>query len=99
MMLGDKITATQAEQMGMIYKAIPDENFSAESKKIALTLSQMPTRGLAYTKQVLSKSMTNNLEQQLQTEDEYQQKAANTYDFKEGVQSFLEKRNPEFKGE
>jgi len=98
-MLGDKVPASQAEQMGMIYKVFPDEDFVAESKKIALTLSQMPTKGLAYTKHILSYSMTNNLEQQLLLEDEFQQKAANTWDFKEGIQSFLEKRAPQFKGE
>jgi 2-(1,2-epoxy-1,2-dihydrophenyl)acetyl-CoA isomerase len=99
MMLGDKIPASQAEQMGMIYKVFPDDDFVNESKKMAATLAQLPTKGLAYTKQALSASMTNSLEQQLLLEDELQQKAALTYDFKEGIQSFLEKRTPQFKGE
>lgn len=99
MMMGDKATATEAERMGMIYKVFPDEIFKEESIKIASTLAAMPTKGLSYTKQALNNSLVNNLEQQLQTEDELQQKAASTYDFKEGVQAFLEKRQPKFKGE
>lgn len=99
MMLGDKISAPEAERTGMIYKFFEDKNFKIEAEKIAFTLAELPTKGLAYTKQALNKSMESTLENQLHTEDELQQKAAITKDFKEGVAAFLEKRKPRFTGE
>jgi 2-(1,2-epoxy-1,2-dihydrophenyl)acetyl-CoA isomerase len=99
MMLGDKVSATEAERIGMIYKVITDENFAADSFAIAETLSQMPTKGLAYTKLALNASLNNSLAEQLHKEDELQYKAANTSDYKEGVASFLEKRSPKFTGQ
>lgn len=98
MMLGDKITAVEAERMGMLYKIFADDIFDKEAKTIAATLANMPTIGLALTRQALNYSATNSLEQQLLLEDNLQQQAAGTYDFKEGVQAFLEKRKPVFKG-
>jgi 2-(1,2-epoxy-1,2-dihydrophenyl)acetyl-CoA isomerase len=99
MMLGEKISAADAERMGMIYKTFPDETFAENSRNIAVYLAQMPTKGLAYTKQVLSMSFTTSFEEQLHDEDIFQQKAAQTADYKEGVNAFLEKRKPLFKGE
>lgn len=99
MMLGDKITAEEAERMGMIYKWFTDDIFETEAKKIAATLAALPTLGLAYTKQALQVSAANNFDTQLKTEDHFQQLAAGTADFKEGVAAFLEKRKPVFKGE
>lgn len=98
MMLGDKVTATQAEQWGMIYQAIDDESFAEKSKAFASTLAQMPTIALANTKQALQKAFNQNLQQQLQTEDQLQQASASTADFKEGVESFIQKRKPVFTG-
>lgn len=99
MMLGEKISAEEAERIGMIYKVFPDETFTENSMSIASYLSQMPTKGLAYTKQLLSHSVKATLDEQLQDEDIYQQRAANTKDFQEGVKAFLEKRIPKFTGE
>jgi 2-(1,2-epoxy-1,2-dihydrophenyl)acetyl-CoA isomerase len=99
MMLGDKISAEEAERTGMIYKFFSDNIFKEEAEKIAVTLAALPTKGLAYTKQALNKSLEQNLELQLQTEDELQQKAALTKDFREGVSSFFEKRKANFTGE
>jgi len=98
MMLGDKISAQQAESMNMIYKCIPDNQFVEESWKIAVKLSQMPTKGLGFTKQLLNQTISNDLEAQLQMEDEMQAAAGKTEDYAEGVKAFLEKRKPVFKG-
>ncbi len=99
MMLGDKVTATEAEQMNMIYKVFSAETFEEESMKLALKLAKMPTYGIGLTKRALNQSLTNNLTQQLAVEGDLQTKAGQSYDYNEGVAAFLEKRKPEFKGE
>lgn len=97
-MLGDKVSAEEAERLGMIYKVFPDEDFVAESKKIAERLASMPTRGLGLTKRALNYSADNDLETQLGIEEQLQTAASNTEDYQEGVGAFLEKRKPNFKG-
>jgi len=98
MMTGDKVTADEAEAMNMIYKAVSDEDFETEVAGFASKIAAMPTRGLGLTKKAVNQSFTNTLSEQLAVEGVLQTEAGETYDFKEGVNAFMEKRKPEFKG-
>ena len=98
MMTGDKVSAEEAEEMTMIYKAVEDEIFDETVISFAEKLSKMPTRALGLTKRAINSSYNNTMQEQLDLEENLQNEAGQTDDFNEGVQSFLEKRNANFTG-
>lgn len=98
-MLAEKIKAQQAMEFGLIWKVTADDRLHEEAFGTALKLAGMPTKGLGLTKRLFNKGLSNDLEVQLKLEEQIQQEAGNSYDHKEGVKAFLEKRNPVFKGE
>jgi 2-(1,2-epoxy-1,2-dihydrophenyl)acetyl-CoA isomerase len=97
-MLGDKVTADHALQMGMVYRVVADNSLHADAMEVAQRLAGMPTVGLGLTKKLFNEGLHADLEAQLRSEGAEQVKAAQTYDYNEGVKAFLEKRKPVFKG-
>ena len=97
-MLGDKVSAEEAERLGMIYKYVPSEDFEETVHTLALKLANMPTKALGLIKKTFNQSLTNTLEEQLALESKHQIAAAGTNDYEEGVSAFIEKRKPNFKG-
>ncbi len=98
MMTGEAIDAENAEKLGMIYRVYEDSEFEVKSMELANKISQMPTKGLGLTKELLNASFKNTLEEQLVLEEKNQILASKSEDYKEGVSAFLDKRNPHFIG-
>jgi 2-(1,2-epoxy-1,2-dihydrophenyl)acetyl-CoA isomerase len=98
MLLNEKISAAEAEKIGLIYKVFDDTEFNHAVQSIAETLCALPPQALALTKEALNASVNNSLEEQLAVEDRLQTVAGKTQDFKEGISAFVQKRKPVFTG-
>ena len=99
MMLGEKMSAQEAKDLGLVYKVFPDGELMNGALELAKRMAQMPTRGIGLTKKALNYSFGNTLDEQLAVERDLQGMAGRTVDNAEGINAFLEKRKPVFKGE
>ncbi|MEL6619993.1 MAG: enoyl-CoA hydratase-related protein [Pseudomonadota bacterium] len=97
-LFAEKITAAQADAWGMIWEAIPDDEFDAKWKARAEHLANGPTQAFAAAKRVIRASWGNDLEAQLASEAMEQGQCGQSRDFREGVIAFIEKRKPSFEG-
>ncbi len=97
-LLGEKLPARTAADWGLIWQCVPDDTLLAEARRIALGLAQGPTLGYGLTKRAILAAAHNSLETQLDLERDSQRKAGRSHDYREGVNAFLQKRPPVFKG-
>ena len=98
MLLGDKVSAGQALDWGMVYRVVPASELMDAAAALAADLATQPTRGLGLIKRALNASLENTLDEQLDVEAELQREAGGTADYLEGVRAFQEKRKARFVG-
>lgn len=97
-LFAEPVSAKQAAEWGMIWEAIPDDEFESHWRARAAKLASGPTVAYGYTKQALRESYGNTLDKQLLLEARLQGKCGNSRDFNEGVLAFLEKRPADYEG-
>jgi len=97
-MLGNKLKAEQAEQWGLIYQVVDDENLMQEAQELSGYLATQPTEALANIKKLVHTSFDYTLNEQLERERKAMQHLGRSHDYKEGVAAFIEKREAKFKG-
>ncbi len=97
-LLGEKISAEQAEQWGLIWRCVDDEKLMDTAMETGYHLATQPTKGLSLIKRAMAVSSTHTLDQQLDLERDFMGIAGETQDYQEGVAAFLEKRSPSFSG-
>jgi 2-(1,2-epoxy-1,2-dihydrophenyl)acetyl-CoA isomerase len=97
-LLGDRISAEDAERWGLIWKALDDARLLEEATAIARALAEGPTRGYGLIKRAIYASAGNSLDAQLDLERDLQREAGFSADYREGVAAFMQKRKPSYKG-
>jgi 2-(1,2-epoxy-1,2-dihydrophenyl)acetyl-CoA isomerase len=95
-MLGDKLPAEQAQQMGLIWQCVPDAELAAQAQALAERLAGLPTRALAATRQVMDACGEMNMDQALVAEATLQGQLGSAHDYLEGVGAFMQKHAPVF---
>jgi 2-(1,2-epoxy-1,2-dihydrophenyl)acetyl-CoA isomerase len=99
MMLGEKMTAQEGKDLGIVHQIFPDAELMDGAMGLGKRMAAMPTKGLGLIKKAINMSLVHDLDQQLEVERDLQGRAGRTYDNAEGINAFLEKRKPVFKGE
>ena len=97
-LLGDKLSAEQAAQWGLIWKCVATADFEAEVLSTARTLAAGPTLGYMRTREAIDAAATSTLDSQLDLEAVMQRELGNSQDYAEGVKAFIAKRPPVFVG-
>ena len=97
-LLGTPVTADEAAAIGMIYRAVDDDDLLSEARSLCGHFATQPTLGLAAIKEALQLSWSNDLDSQLALERDNQRRLGQTEDYREGVAAFLAKREPVYRG-